>query len=119
MLFGFGLFSVLSGNSQSNCEEVESTLLFNLDNCFAGTSFTEFTAEITQESPLLNMSVSGNNLYRNNPTYNSHSCTDGINDSRGMCITSLNSCTYDGDSEKSLIMDIVLNPTAGEACCYR
>ncbi len=111
----FLLFMSFNGFSQSNCEDVQASILFNLDQCQAGPSFQEFTATNNTQSGFLDINVVNNHLYRNNPTINSHSCTEGVNGSVGMCIDANNSCNYEAGSDKSLIIDLELVPNTVDA----
>jgi len=92
----------------------ESTAYFDMDACTAspgnGTNqdFSEFTPVFTNDAGCDIMSI--DHLYRVNPMVNSHSCTPGVNDSEGMCVSYDAGCDYNPGSEKSVIIDVTLTP---------
>jgi len=93
-----------------------SKLTFNLDACYSdntdnsGADYTEFTGTITNDPACTQYAVLGNNLYRNNPTANMHSCTEGINGSVAMCVGSLDDCNFADDSDLAIRFDIQVTP---------
>ncbi len=96
-----------------------SSAYFDMDACTAspgnGTNqdYSEFTAVYSNDADCDVMSVG--NVHRANPTVNSHSCTPGVNDSEGMCVSYDAGCDYNAGSEKSVIIDVTLTPGASGA----
>ena len=102
-----------------NLIEGKASLIFDLNECYSrnvGSSsyeYSEFTAEIQNTSGIA-LSVQGDHLYRNNPILNRHSCTPGVDGTRGMCISYEDDCTYTAGSDKSLRFDILVSPLGDE-----
>ncbi len=94
----------------------ESSLLIDMDMCASdGTTnepydYSEFTAELSNDDDCATLSVVGGNLYRENPDVNLHSCTEGVNGSVAMCVSSEDSCDYTPGSDKSVKLDIEVVP---------
>ncbi len=95
---------------------VTSTLTFSMDSCsawvLAGTrnEYTEFTAPTNIDSSCAELSVLNGHLYREDPHVNFHSCTPGINNTTAICISSDNACTFDKGNQKSLKIDLIVDP---------
>ena len=93
-----------------------SKLTFNLDACYSdstdgsGGDYSEFTAVTMNDPACTQFGVLGGNLYRNDPTVNMHSCTEGVNGSVAMCVSSLDDCTFADDSDLAIRFDIQVTP---------
>jgi len=93
-----------------------STAYFDMDACTASTGdgqnqdFSEFTPVFTSDAGCDIMSI--DHVYRVNPTINSHSCTPGVNDSEGMCVSYDAGCDYNAGSDKSVIIDVTITPAS-------
>ena len=92
-----------------------STIIrYDLDACESFMSngshmdYSEFLPSYPQ--PLPCATITAGNLYRPNPQVNKHSCTPGVFDSPGMCVTTLDGCTYVPGHEKSVIIEINVTP---------
>jgi hypothetical protein len=70
--------------------------------------YSEFLPSYPQ--PLPCATITAGILYRPNPQVNKHSCTPGVNDSPGMCVTTLDGCTYVPGHESSVIIEINITP---------
>jgi len=96
----------------------ESSLIIDMDMCAANTftnepqEYTEFIANVDNDENCATLSVLGGSLYRNNPDINSHSCTEGVNGSVAMCVSSDENCDYNSDSDKAITLDIEVDPAA-------
>lgn len=78
--------------------------------------YSEFVPVYPQ--PLSCASIIADTLYRNNPAMNKHSCTPGVNDSPGMCVGALNSCTYQAGHDASVIIEFNVEPGADTAVYF-
>ena len=80
---------------------------------FGGSNFdySEFTGEqiVNPACSQIELAAPGY-VYRSNPQANTHSCTYGVGNSIGMCITANNFCFYDAGNEKSLKFNIKVTP---------
>ena len=103
------MISVLTLNSQSSIHFGLEACDANI-NSGAGTDYSEFTPEIVNDSTCGILEVEGGHLYRQIPFLNRHSCTPGVNGSVAMCVSSEPSCTYNGGSMQSIIIDIIVTP---------
>ena len=97
-----------------NIHEDEAWITFDFDDCSA-TIQTMGNADYSEFTPYYNDeptcgSVTSSNIYREDPFINKHSCTDGLNDSYSMCISSDSNCEFDKNSTKMVRMDIEINP---------
>ncbi len=106
--------SVSSFGQGSPCQEAASTAHFSFNQCMASQSYEEFTAVITDEQNCSPLSIVGDHLYRDNPMFNSHSCTPGVS-SLGMCVSIDEGCVYDALSDKSINIDVQITPEAGSS----
>ncbi len=108
---GFSNLTLADGGDFST-----STVHFNLDACSSfitqGTNsdYSEFTASIDNAASCLQLDVVGGNLYRVSPMINPHSCTEGINGSNAMCVSSLATCGYDAGNMRSVKFDLLVTP---------
>jgi len=85
----------------------EALVYYSLNDCKAGgASFEEFIPEYTSdyECSIIDASL----LYR--PSGFLHSCTPGMDESSGMCISSLESCEFDQESEYKLVFEVDITP---------
>ncbi len=111
---GFSNPVVVNRSSADGGAATRSVLLYNMESCDA-TNITEGEQDYSEFTPLINNSsactqLSGSNVYRNNPTVNTHSCTPGFNGMTATCISSLNSCTYEANSDLALRFDVTVTP---------
>ncbi len=79
----------------------------------ANGSYQEFESVIIEEAIDCG-TISSSVVYRNNPEINIHSCTPGVDETRAMCVGSLDNCDYDPGNEKSIIFEVTLDPEPGE-----
>jgi hypothetical protein len=70
--------------------------------------YSEFVASYPQ--PLTCATIVAENLHRENPQVNKHSCTPGVEDSPGMCVVALPGCTYIAGHEASVVIEINVTP---------
>ncbi|NNE26327.1 MAG: hypothetical protein HKN09_05750, partial [Saprospiraceae bacterium] len=97
-------------------EESSSSLCFNMEDCDAliisgdNQDYSEFTADIDNDAACTQFTVIGDHLYRENPEVNLHSCAPGANNTLGMCVSALNDCDFEADSELALRFDIEVVP---------
>ena len=97
-----------------NILEDESLITFDFDDCSAiiqsmgNADYTEFTPFYQTE--LECGSITSSNIYREEPLVNMHSCTEGLNNSFSMCISSDTDCEYDNSSSQMVKIDIEINP---------
>jgi|GEM_PF-71628 len=54
--------------------------------------------------------VTSSNVFRANPTANGHSCTEGVGGSIAMCVSAMDNCSYNPNSDKSIIFEVLINP---------
>ncbi len=99
---------------------LQTAILYNLNDCVShnngdGTdmNYDEFTPVYPQ--PLSCAEVTGTILFRDPPQGNKHSCTNGVNNSIAMCISSLDGCTYDPGNQKSVVFEITVTPAPDTA----
>lgn len=95
---------------------VQNIVHYDFEDCLSnkdgeGTIYTEFAA--TYPDPLSCGTVQASNVYRENPTVNGHSCTEGVNESIAMCVSSQVSCDYETDSEVAVRFEIDITPENG------
>ncbi len=101
-------------NPPVNGDFSTSNLCFNMDACSAyetlqtNYDYSEFTPIVTNSTTCLQMSSAG--VYRDEPLRNPHSCTEGINGSSGVCVSSVMSCTYPAGHMRSLKIDVQVTP---------
>jgi len=92
-----------------------SSIHYNLDACdafvMAGTlaDYSEFTGVATNDASCTTLSAIGT-VCRANPSLNTHSCTNGVNGTNAMCVSSDESCTYNPGNIKSIKFDVMLTP---------
>jgi hypothetical protein len=102
--------------ASSTATTMQSQAVFDLNACYSNTAnnsgadYSEFTAEITNGAACAMLEIVGGNLYRDNPEVNRHSCTPGVNDSPGMCVTNDPDCAYNPGSEQSVKIDVQIIP---------
>ncbi|MDA8693432.1 T9SS type A sorting domain-containing protein, partial [Saprospiraceae bacterium] len=93
-----------------------SKLTFGLDACMSDSTdgsaadYTEFTGVAENDPACTQYSVVGGNLFRNNPTVNTHSCTEGVNGTTAMCVSSLDDCTFEDNSDLAIRFDVSVAP---------
>lgn len=91
------------------------SLKFTFENCVAyggGSSqdYSEFVAESISNPECSTLSVLGNNLFRLNPYRNPHSCAPGMNGTTAMCISSSEFDSYSAGDEKSIRVNVLVEP---------
>ncbi len=106
------LFSTSTLTAQVDCQNQQSTAFFDINQCSAGASYDEFTANVNNGIGCTTLSIVGGNLFRDNPGANPHSCTLGLNGTNAMCISTDKQCSYDPDSDKALIIEVQVTPGA-------
>ncbi len=100
----------------SNPVTTTSKLTFDMEGCYSDTSddsnkdYSEFTATVENDPACSQLSVVGDHLYRRDPQTNMHSCTTGANGSVAMCVSSLDNCDFEDDSDLAIRFDIQVVP---------
>ena len=99
-----------------NNDDAQAIVYYSLDACNSNTGtsqtniiFDEFTPEYPMALDC--SSVSANNVQRTSPASNPHSCTPGVDGSKAMCVSSVNSCTYSPGNDRAVIFNVTLSPT--------
>ncbi len=94
-----------------------SMAIFNMEECLSKASdmsnivYDEFTAFTANDSSCAQINIIGNHFYRVDADTNGHSCTPGLNGGTAICISSDQSCTFNPNSTKSLVVDFQLTPS--------
>lgn len=114
LLFIFLVFTFPLLAQSIPCEQEVSTAHFSFNQCVASQSYEEFTAEIFETDDCNPISIVGGNLYRDNPTFNMHSCTPGVS-SLGMCVSIDENCSFDPASDKAVKVDVLISPESGSS----
>ena len=103
-------------NNGGNNPDPETIVYYSLDQCNSYTSaeqshidYSEFVA--AYPNGLDCGSVNANNVQRDNPSSNPHSCTPGVGGSIAMCIGSANSCTFRPNDAKAVTFTVTLDPS--------
>ena len=114
-LFTTSLLLILGLDVKAQSDDQVSVAHFSLDDCSAYSPaatqvYSEFTASIENGSNCSTLEILGGNLYRNDPKENPHSCTPGVDDTRGMCFGADPSCEYNPGSGQSLRIDVRVTP---------
>ena len=107
--------SYASEGKPSSVSNERPTMTFDFDQCFAFSGpasydYSEMQPEITANPRCSGLSLISPSLYRIKPTRNGHSCAPGINGSIAMCISSSESCGYIPGDEKSIRMNVIVDP---------
>ncbi len=94
----------------------EPLITFDFDDC-AAIIQTMSNADYSEFTPYYNSgldcgNVTASNIYREDPFENMHSCTEGLNDSYSMCISSDSNCEFDAASTKMVRMTIEITPNS-------
>ena len=108
-----------AGSTSNGCDSTviiriveESTLLcYDLDNC-KSTDYSRFTPKVADGFDCAEIYAS--TVFRENPSTNGHSCTEGINGTNAMCISSVESCSFEAGSERSAVIEVTINPVNGQ-----
>ncbi len=93
---------------------INSIIHYDLEGCFSHTDdgsnmdYSEFTA--TQPEPLSCADISASIVQRDPPQMNKHSCTQGVNGTIAMCISSQDTCDYDAGNQASLFFEVTIAP---------
>ncbi|MFK8103032.1 MAG: Calx-beta domain-containing protein [Saprospiraceae bacterium] len=74
--------------------------------------FSEMTAVVNDAATC--QAIQASNVYRKNPTTNTHSCTEGLAGSEAMCVSSKAGCSFNDNSGKAVRFEITLNPAADQ-----
>lgn len=91
---------------------------FSLDDCWSrvsdgsGMDYSEFIADENYSSDCGAATVSGT-LFRDNAEMNAHSCTEGVEGSTAMCVSSMASCDNNPGSDASVVFEVDVNPAEG------
>jgi len=91
---------------------------YDLNDCVSWNGSENFIYdEFTPQYPgtLDCAEVSASIIFRNEPMENSHSCTPGVNDTPAMCVSSLDACAFDTESDKILTFRTMIEPDSSEA----
>ena len=89
---------------------------FDFDECysrafdFSSEDYSEFTSVVESETNAPEIDESSGRLYRIIPWNNRHSCTPGVNGSIAMCVDYHKGCWYDAGNQKSVVIDIHVEP---------
>ncbi|MEP6647177.1 MAG: T9SS type A sorting domain-containing protein [Saprospiraceae bacterium] len=99
---------------------LQTVIHYNLNNCVSHNNGDGTDMDYSEFTPLYPESLScadvtGSILFRAPPQNNKHSCTNGVNNSIAMCVSSLDNCTYDAGNEKSIVFEITVVPAADTA----
>ncbi len=89
----------------------ETYVLFDLNDCHAGTEYDEFTASYpvaAECGTLVASSILRANGY-------GHSCTPGVEGTEAVCISSMEECEYDPESDFKISFNLSVVPNLGEA----
>ncbi len=70
--------------------------------------YSEFIPAYPQ--PLSCAELSGSTVYRTPPQTNKHSCTQGVNNTIAMCVSSLDGCEYIAGHEASVLFTLTITP---------
>ena len=102
---------------QVNLSEI--VLNYDFDDCQAtivdgaNANYSEFDAK--NISVLDCGTIEANNVYREDPEVNIHSCTPGVNDTPAMCVSSIEECDFIGLNSKAVVFKVTLSPNPGES----
>ena len=111
---------IQSGSTTNGCDSTviinvicESALLcYDLNDC-KSSDYSRFTPKVSEDFDCAQIMAS--TVYRVNPQVNAHSCTEGVNGSEAMCISSVEACAFSPGHERSAIIDVVITPEQGKA----
>jgi len=97
-----------------------SLVNYNLDACRSYASSDMSNIDYSEFIPLYPTTLScgtvtASIVNRAPAATNPHSCTPGVMGSVAMCVGSLDACTYDAGSEKSIKFNVTVTPNAGES----
>ena len=109
------LSDCVNGNG-GQVEEADpvGVVFYDLDACrsfstdVSNTDFSEFDADYPESLDCAD--ITATNVFRSNPSVNGHSCTEGVNGSIAMCVSAMDNCDYNPDSDKSIIFNVTINP---------
>ncbi len=94
----------------------ESYTYFNFNDCRAlnedlsNCDYSEFIPEISNAEDCGEMELVSGFIYRNDPSNFKHSCTPGVQATPAVCVSSLNSCNFENDSEYAVRFTLRLTP---------
>ena len=95
-----------------------ATLVFDLNECVEGEElddYTEFRAEINNTAEI-QLEVVNDNLFRNNPSLNQHSCAPSFDGTAAMCVSyDDSSCSFNPDDDTAVRFGVVVTPLNNQA----
>jgi hypothetical protein len=92
-----------------------SMFLFDLEDCYSDTQddsnmdYSEFVGEAMNDRSCVQYELLEDNLFRDNPMVNWHSCTEGF-DGMAICVSSLDSCSFQEYSDLAVRFSLELTP---------
>ena len=111
------LLSIVAINLNSQClsEPRMLSVSYDFDRCLSNN--LEATQDYTELQPTLEFDAScatirSGNVYRERPTINRHSCTNGVNGSSAICFSARESCFFIADREEALRFSVTIEPTS-------
>ncbi len=89
---------------------------WNFNNCDAisgstANNYNEFIGS-TNNGSCSNVSVT--NVYRNSPSTNPHSCTEGLNGTEAICVSSKTGCSFSDNNSKAVRFEVTISPSGGQ-----
>ena len=102
--------------AQNGCDSIvtinvisqNAVVFYDFEDC-RSTDYSNFKADYP--NPLICGDLSASNVYRNNPQVNAHSCTPGAEGGVAICVSSLDDCNYVAGDDKSILFDLVVQPS--------
>ena len=97
----------------------EVILHFDFDACMSNTlegtnqDYSEFTAVSNNPNSCATPEVVGGSLYRNLPQQFVHSCTPGVDDTPGMCVSAIRDCELTPNTNYEVRFELQLSPQNG------
>lgn len=110
------LSDCINGNNEMEADPV-GVVYFDLDACRSlgsDNSNTDFSEFVPTYPDAVNCgTIQSSNVFRDNPTVNGHSCTPGVEGSVAMCVSSMEGCDYNPESDKAILFNVTVSPDAG------
>ena len=97
----------------------EAILHFDFNACVSNTTngtnsdFSEFTAVSNNPGSCASPEVIGGHLYRFIPESFPHSCTPGVDDTPGMCVSAIRDCNLSPNTNYEVRFELQVNPQNG------
>jgi len=119
LTFLIAILSMVQLHAQCPGTTEEAILHFDFDACMSNTSegtnqdYSEFTAVSNNPNSCASPEVIGGHLYRNNPQQFVHSCTPGVDDTPGMCVSAIRECILTPNTNYEVRFDLQLSPQNG------